>query len=86
MVAPTVREQLLNPHELWMLSTLGLSAGLALVRSRHGPSLPEAGASSCCSCSSSLPSWLRARTTGGWLVYDYNEGGSACGQPIEFTR
>jgi hypothetical protein len=29
MVDPTVREQLLNPHKLWMLSTLGLSAGLA---------------------------------------------------------
>jgi hypothetical protein len=23
---------------------------------------------------------------GGRLVYDYNAGGSACGQPIEFTR
>ncbi len=23
---------------------------------------------------------------GGRMVYDYNAGGSACGQPIEFTK
>jgi hypothetical protein len=29
---------------------------------------------------------VRGGDFGGRLVYDYNAGGNACGQPIEFTR
>jgi hypothetical protein len=29
---------------------------------------------------------VRGADFGGRLVYDYNAGGNACGQPIEFSR
>jgi hypothetical protein len=29
---------------------------------------------------------IRGADFGGRMVYDYNAGGDACGQPIEFTK
>src|SRR2546427_3435990 len=42
MVDPTVREQLLDPHKSWMLTTLGLSAALT-VWALGGAAFPGAG-------------------------------------------
>lgn len=86
MVSFSVRNTLLKSHETLMLITLGLSIGLALWASVARP-FPERGR------------WLflllllvmtvlmvKGADYGGRMVYDYNAGGNACGQPIEFTK
>ena len=86
MVAPSVRAQLLDPHEIWMLTTVGSSAVLtiwALVR-RPFPT-PGRGVFVVLLLAV-LAIMAHGADYGGRLVYDYNAGGNACGQPIEFTR
>ena len=86
MVDPTVREQLLDPHKSWMLTTLGLSAALT-VWALGGPPFPARGRSLfVLLLLVVLAVMAHGADYGGRLVYDYNAGGSACGQPIEFTR
>ena len=86
MVDPTVREQLLNPHQFWMLSTLGLSAVLT-IWALGGRPFPARGRSVfVLLLLVVLAVMAHGADYGGRLVYDYNAGGSACGQPIEFTR
>ncbi len=86
MVSRSVREHLLEYHEYIMLGTLGLSIVLSIWALVARP----------------LPSkrrWvflvllvvlLGAMTVGAdygaRMVYDYNAGGNACSQPIEFTK
>ena len=86
MVSRSVREHLLEYHENIMLGTLGLSIVLSIWALVARP----------------LPSkrrWvflvllvvlLGAMTVGAdygaRMVYDYNAGGNACSQPIEFTK
>lgn len=86
MVDPTVREQLLNPHKLWMLSTLGLSAGLALWALAARPFPSRGRRVFVLLLLVMLGVMAHGADYGGRLVYDYNAGGGACGQPIEFTR
>jgi uncharacterized membrane protein len=86
MVDPTVREQLLDPHKLWMLSTLGLSAALT-VWALVGRPFPARGRGAFVLLLFILLAVMaHGADYGGRLVYDYNAGGNACGQPIEFTR
>jgi uncharacterized membrane protein len=86
MVDPTVREQLLDPHRLWMLSTLGLSAGLTLWALAACP-FPSRGRSVfVLLLLITVAMMAHGADYGGRLVYDYNAGGNACGQPIDFTR
>ena len=86
MVDPTVRERLLDPHEWWMLSTLGLSAALT-VWALAGRPFPTRGRGAFVLLLFVLLAVMaHGADYGGRLVYDYNAGGSACGQPIEFTR
>jgi len=86
MVDPTVREQLLDPHKLWMLSTLGLSAALT-VWALAGRPFPARGRGAFVLLLLVLLAVMaHGADYGGRLVYDYNAGGNACGQPIEFTR
>ncbi len=86
MVDPTVRERLLDVHERWMLATTALAfcltawALLARPAPRRGRALFAAGLLVL------LAVLTKGADYGGRLVYDYNAGGSACGQPIEFTR
>ena len=86
MVAPTVHERLLDVHERWMLATTALAVVLtawALVARpapRRGRLLFALGLLAL------LAVMTKGADFGGRLVYDYNAGGSACGQPIEFTR
>ncbi len=86
MISRSVREHLLEMHEPLMLTTLGLSAALGLWALLARP-FPKKGR------------WLFAlgllvllgvmslgADYGGRMVYNYNAGGDACPQPIEFTK
>ena len=85
MVAPSVRQALLDVHEWWMLGVVGASvvlAGWALV----GRPLPRRGRAAFVFLLLALVAALvRGADFGGRMVYDYNAGGDACGQPIEFS-
>jgi uncharacterized membrane protein len=86
MVDPSVRERLLDVHEDWMLATTGLAvvltgwALLARPAPRRGRLLFALGLAAL------LAVMTKGADYGGRLVYDYNAGGNACGQPIEFSR
>jgi uncharacterized membrane protein len=86
MVAPSVRDALLVHHRNLMVAVTALTGALtgwALV----ARPLPQRGR------------WVfligllatcvliaRGADYGGRLVYDYNAGGNACGQPIDFSK
>jgi hypothetical protein len=86
MVDPSVRRALLDVHEWWMLRVAGASvvlAGWALV----GRPLPRRSRATFVFLLLVLvAAMVRGADFGGRLVYDYNAGGNACGQPIEFSR
>ena len=86
MIAPSVRDALLVPHERIMLGCLGLGAALTLWALLARP-LPARGRSLFLFLLLLLLAGLtKGADYGGRLVYDYNAGGNACGQPIDFTR
>ena len=86
MVAPSVREALLEVHERWMLGVLGGSVVLAAWALAGWP-IPRRGRPVFVLLLLVLIAALvRGADFGGRMVYDYNAGGDACGQPIEFTR
>jgi len=86
MVDPSVREQLLDPHRRLMLTTVGLSIALAAWAAAARP-LPARGRVVFLILLVVLLALMsRGADYGGRMVYDYNAGGNACTQPIEFTR
>jgi len=86
MVAPSVRAELLEQHERLMLMTLGLSVALAAWALVARP-LPARGRAVFLILFLVLLALMsRGADFGGRMVYDYNAGGNACPQPIEFTR
>jgi uncharacterized membrane protein len=86
MVDPTVRVELLEHHKLWMLVTVGSSAAL-LAWALVARPLPARGRGIfVLALFVVLAVMAHGADYGGRLVYDYNAGGSACGQPIEFTK
>ena len=86
MVDPSVREQLLDPHRRLMLTTVGLSIALAAWAAAARP-LPARGRVVFLILLVVLLALMsRGADYGGRMVYDYNAGGNACPQPIEFTR
>lgn len=86
MVAPSVRAELLVPHKRFMLANLGLGSGLALWAIAARP-LPVKGRLFFLFFLLLLLVGLtKGADYGGRMVYDYNAGGSACGQPIDFTQ
>jgi uncharacterized membrane protein len=86
MVDPSVRLALLDVHQWWMLRVVGASvvlAGWALL----GRPLPRRSRAAFVFLLLVLvAAMVRGADYGGRLVYDYNAGGNACGQPIEFSR
>lgn len=86
MLSLSVREHLLEFHERLMLATLALTAVLALWSLVARP-FPQRGriiflflllvTFAVMTCGADF---------GGRMVYDYNAGGNACPQPIEFTK
>jgi len=86
MVDPSVREQLLDPHKLWMLSTLGSSAVLTIWALVRRPFPTRGRGVFVLLLLVVLAVMAHGADYGGRLVYGYNAGGNACGQPIEFTK
>ena len=86
MLSLSVRERLLQPHKTAMLATLALCTTLTVWAIRARP-FPKKG----------RPLFLFLLLVmigvmtvgadfGGRMVYDYNAGGNACRQPIQFTK
>ena len=86
MLARSVRDQLLQPHETYMLATLALCAVLTVWAMLARP-FPKKGRSLFLFL---LLVMIGVMTVGadfgGRMVYDYNAGGAACHQPIQFTN
>jgi uncharacterized membrane protein len=86
MVAPSVREHLLVNHERIMLGVLGLSI-VAWVWALIARPMPRKGGVVFLILLAILSAGLSAGADFGLrMVYDYNAGGDACPQPIQFGQ
>jgi len=86
MVSRSVRANLLDLHERLMLTALGFSVLLSLWGVIRRP-FPKKGRSLFLILLVGLLIVIaKGADYGGRMVYDYNAGGSACGQPIEFEK
>jgi uncharacterized membrane protein len=86
MVSRSVREYLLEAHEKFMLVTLGMSIVLSAWAFIVRP-FPKRGRLLFLLFFLLLLGIMTVGADyGARMVYDYNAGGSACSQPIEFTR
>jgi uncharacterized membrane protein len=86
MIAPSVRAALLENHERLMIASSILAGVLALWALIKRP-MPARGrwvflAGLVVMCALIA----KGADYGGRMVYDYNAGGNACGQPIEFSK
>ncbi|HVA69370.1 MAG TPA: DUF2231 domain-containing protein [Candidatus Binataceae bacterium] len=86
MLAPSVKETLLADHKRIMLATLALG-GLLAVWALAARPMPMRGRLLFMLAMLLLVGLLaKGADYGVRMVYDYNAGGFACGQPIEFTH
>jgi uncharacterized membrane protein len=86
MVSRSVREHLLELHEKVMLGTLGLSIVLSIWALVARP-FPKKGRWIFLFLFLVLLGIMTVGADyGARMVYDYNAGGNACSQPIEFTK
>jgi len=86
MISRSVRANLLHPHKRLMLATLGLGIGLTIWAVVARP-FPHKGRAVFVLLLSVLAAILtKGADYGGRMVFDYNAGGNACPQPIDFTR
>ncbi len=86
MVSFSVRDHLLHHHKYFMLTTLGISIALAIWAFIARP-FPKRGRLSFVALFLVLLGIMSVGADyGGRMVYDYNAGGNACSQPIEFTK
>jgi len=86
MVAPAVRDRLLVNHERIMIGVLGLSVILWLWAMIARP-IPVRGGVVFLLLLAILVAGLTVGADfGGRMVYDYNAGGDACPQPIDFSH
>jgi len=86
MLAPSVKNALLERHKWVMVGALVFSAGLMLWVAL-APPMPSRGRGVFLLLLAALTGLLvTGADYGGRMVFDYNAGGYACGQPIEFTR
>jgi uncharacterized membrane protein len=86
MLAPSVKTVLLAYHQRIMIAVLILSAALALWAIAARP-MPARGRGAFLAMLVLLVALVaKGADYGGRMVYDYNAGGYACGQPIEFSQ
>ena len=86
MVSFSVRGHLLNVHERFMLITTGLSIILALWAVIARPFPKRSRIIFVVLFLVLLATMTLGADYGARMVYDYNAGGNACSQPIEFTK
>ncbi len=86
MVARSVRTALLSEHKTLMLITGGLAAALSIWSLIQRPFPRRARVLFVVLLFVMFAVMLKGADDGGRMVYDYNAGGNACGQPIEFTK
>jgi len=86
MVARSVREHLLETHEELMIVTLCLSVVLAVWAVIARPFPKKARFLFLLLFLALLGVMSVGADYGARMVYDYNAGGNACSQPIEFTK
>jgi len=86
MVSLSVREHLLEQHEQLMLATTGLSIALTIwaVIARPFPRKKRGIFIFLILIMLGIMTW--GADYGARMVYDYNAGGNACPQPIEFSK
>jgi uncharacterized membrane protein len=86
MVSLSVREHLLKHHEQLMLATTGLSIALTIwaVIARPFPKKKRGIFIFVIVIMLGIMTW--GADYGARMVYDYNAGGDACSQPIDFTK
>jgi len=86
MLAPSVKTALLAYHKQTMIAVLILSAALALWAIAARP-MPARGRGAFLAMLVLVVALIaKGADYGGRMVYDYNAGGYACGQPIEFSQ
>jgi uncharacterized membrane protein len=86
MIAPSVRQHLLLDHEHIMIGVLVLSVILFIWAWLSRPFPVRGGLIFLLLLGVLLAALTVGADFGGRLVYDYNAGGNACSQPIEFTK
>jgi len=84
MVAPAVREHLLMNHERIMLGVLALSVILSVWAWLARPMPLKGGVVFLLLLAVLLAGLTVGADFGGRMVYDYNAGGNACPQPIDY--
>jgi len=86
MLALSVRDQLLKPHKQYMLATLALCTTLTVWAIGARP-FPKKGRLLFLFLVLVMVGMMTVGADfGGRMVYDYNAGGTACRQPIQFTK
>jgi uncharacterized membrane protein len=86
MVSQSVREHLLDHHEDLMLTMTGMSVVLSIWALWKRP-FPEKGRPFFVFLLLAMLVVMSVGADyGARMVYDYNAGGNACSQPIEFTK
>ena len=86
MVSRSVRANLLESHEKLMLTTLGVSIGLAIWAVMTRPFPKKKRVLFLFLLLVLLGIMTVGADYGARMVYDYNAGGDACSQPIEFSK
>jgi uncharacterized membrane protein len=86
MVSRSVRANLLESHEKLMLTTLGVSIGLAIWAVMARPFPRKKRVLFLFLLLVLLGIMTIGADYGARMVYDYNAGGDACTQPIEFSK
>ena len=86
MVSRSVRANLLESHEKLMLATLGVSIGLAIWAVMARPFPKKKRVLFLFLLLVLLGIMTVGADYGARMVYDYNAGGDACSQPIEFSK
>ncbi len=86
MISRSVRANLLEPHEDLMLTTLGFSIFLSIWSLIYRP-FPKKGRKIFILLFLAMLAVMGIGADyGARMVYDYNAGGNACSQPIDFTK
>jgi uncharacterized membrane protein len=86
MVSFSVRDHLLEPHEKLMLTTLGVAIGLTIWAIVARPFPKKKRLLFLFLLLVMLGIMTAGADYGARMVYDYNAGGDACSQPIEFSK